>query len=602
MLKWQQAESDHLREVRVAKSKSLKNKRDPKISISGYEVIRVLGKGSFGVVRLVREKHNTGQDHESSRSRNQSQSVLDTPDNQVTNNAMEDYMASRTNLRRQKRALYAMKVIRKSEMLRNSQEGHLRAERDFLVASASSEWVVPLVSSFQDHANLYLVMEYMVGGDFLGLLLREDILDECVTAFYIAEMVLCIEETHRMGWIHRDVKPDNFLIDADGHLKISDFGLSFDGHWKHNQNYFSSKRYELASRLQIDVKGDAFDIAEEAAEDSGAGFTGAIQRFIDKYGFGSPYTQDVPILDRLNWKEKRKYAKSVVGTSQYMAPEIIRGDQYDGRCDWWSIGIILYECLYGRTPFFCENRAATKEKILQHRDELYFPNRARFARPWSDNILLGEVTNHAIDLITGLLQEKEHRVSSPVYMNNDLNRAARRSHTLQHGQSQLSENGHFVYKDDAGDIKAHPFFRMHNIDFATIHRKRPHFVPMVKSNQPITKYFDDEKDILSEDDRCIESLSESTNSTSENEGKGKEMEAGVAKEKKEKKRPRDKILRDDALGKKAMELRKQKAFLGYTYRKPPVCTHRRGDEDAVEDFRVGKRRNRPILEATPREG
>jgi protein-serine/threonine kinase len=76
--------------------------------------------------------------------------------------------------------VYAMKVIRKSDMLRNSQEGHLRAERDFLVASENSKWVVPLIASFQDNNNLYLVMEYMVGGDFLGLLLREDVLDESV--------------------------------------------------------------------------------------------------------------------------------------------------------------------------------------------------------------------------------------------------------------------------------------------------------------------------------------------------------------------------------------------------------------------------------------
>ena len=69
-------------------------------------------------------------------------------------------------------------VIRKSEMLRACQEGHLRAERDFLVNAEGSRWVVPLMASFQDNTNLYLVMEYMIGGDFLGLLLREDELDE----------------------------------------------------------------------------------------------------------------------------------------------------------------------------------------------------------------------------------------------------------------------------------------------------------------------------------------------------------------------------------------------------------------------------------------
>lgn len=73
-----------------------------------------------------------------------------------------------------------MKVIRKSNMLRNSQEAHTRAERDFLVASEGSPWIVPLIAAFQDNRNLYLVMEFMPGGDFLGLLLREDVLDEPV--------------------------------------------------------------------------------------------------------------------------------------------------------------------------------------------------------------------------------------------------------------------------------------------------------------------------------------------------------------------------------------------------------------------------------------
>lgn len=114
-------------------------------------------------------------------------------------------------------------------MLRNSQEGHLRAERNFLVAAEGSKWVIPLIAAFQDSRHLYLVMDFCIGGDFLGLLIRKNILSEQITKWYLAEMILCVEEAHKMKWIHRDVKPDNFLIGADGHLKISDFGLAFDG-------------------------------------------------------------------------------------------------------------------------------------------------------------------------------------------------------------------------------------------------------------------------------------------------------------------------------------------------------------------------------------
>lgn len=126
--------------------------------------------------------------------------------------------------------------------------------------------VVPLIASFQDLNNLYLVMDYMPGGDFLGLLIRDNVLSESITKWYIAEMILCIEEAHALRWIHRDVKPDNFLISASGHLKISDFGLAFDGHWSHDQAYYNNHRYSLLTKLGIDVAGDAQDIHERERE------------------------------------------------------------------------------------------------------------------------------------------------------------------------------------------------------------------------------------------------------------------------------------------------------------------------------------------------
>lgn len=305
---------------------------------SKYEIVRVLGKGSFGVVRLVREKSD--QDGDSSHAINSSSDSMFYVDGLVDPSG---------SIQPKPKQVYAMKVIRKSDMLRNSQEGHLRAERDFLVASENARWVVPLIASFQDNNNLYLVMEYMVGGDFLGLLLREDILDENVAKWYVAEMILCIEEAHKMNWIHRDIKPDNFLITASGHLKISDFGLAFDGHWTHNQTYYNEQRYSLLHDLDLHVSGDAQDLEEEMERqetrktyDLINGTMTARERFEAKQDGANG-----PILDWLNRTQRRQFAKSVVGTSQYMAPEVIRGENYDGRCDWWSIGIILYEVCPG---------------------------------------------------------------------------------------------------------------------------------------------------------------------------------------------------------------------------------------------------------------
>ena len=171
---WNYSESNHLRQLRVMKSSSVTRHQAKGVSIAGFDVIRVLGKGSFGVVRLVTERTGNGK---------QKQRDSDEPKATRTDTTVSNVDGTaKHNLPTGKPLsdVFAMKVIRKSEMLRACQEGHLRAERDFLVGAEGSRWVVPLIASFQDNTNLYLVMEYMIGGDFLGLLLREDVLDESV--------------------------------------------------------------------------------------------------------------------------------------------------------------------------------------------------------------------------------------------------------------------------------------------------------------------------------------------------------------------------------------------------------------------------------------
>lgn len=260
-----------------------------------------------------------------------------------------------------------MKIIRKSDMLRNSQEGHLRAERDFLVSAEGSQWyapfmliltwvlkqhrVVPLIASFQDLNNLYLVMDYMPGGDFLGLLIRDNVLSEPVTKWYIAEMILCIEEAHALRWIHRDVKPDNFLISASGHLKISDFGLAFDGHWSHDQAYYNYHRYSVLTKLGINVEGDSIDRKEGRTVAAAMNLANAIVAPKERHEIHpASYEASKGILNWRNRYTNRSLARSVVGTSQYMAPEVVRGEHYDARCDWWSVAVILYEVNTSNCP------------------------------------------------------------------------------------------------------------------------------------------------------------------------------------------------------------------------------------------------------------
>ncbi|KAK1072478.1 hypothetical protein LTR74_002514 [Friedmanniomyces endolithicus] len=627
---WVCTESDHLRQMRVLKASSIARHNVKGISIAGFDVIRVLGKGSFGVVRLVTERGGStlpepaNGDHVKD---GDAASVVTTSISNMDGTAKRNLPTDKALA-----DVFAMKVIRKSEMLRACQEGHLRAERDFLVSAESSRWVVPLIASFQDNTNLYLVMEYMIGGDFLGLLLREDVLEEGVAKWYAAEMILCIEEVHRMKWIHRDVKPDNFLISASGHLKISDFGLAFDGHWAHSQSYFSNQRYSLLEKLGIHVAGDEQDIEEEL-----------LSKTIEMECDDEVHLKAKPKVDTeenakreglLNYRnrtERRRLARSVVGTSQYMAPEVIMGQSYDGRCDWWSIAIILYECLYGRTPFYCENRQKTKDSIVHHRSTLQFPIHERWSRPASDaRRLLPPPSDAVTDLLQAILTDKEVRMSSRQYRHSEA-RLGRRLSTASH--NPLAK---YVYANGADEIKAHKFF--HGIPWSQMHLMQPPFVPRVKENQSITKYFEDEKDIVTDDSSSFMSIKERLELQSDVDDASAKAALGthferwkaerVEKEKyelgleecsdaelrrikehfganyekwkadraqqvyeervqhgvdprglkgkKEKKRARDKLLRDPVVGKKVMEIRKKGAFFGYSYRRPKALGEMEG--------------------------
>ncbi|KAJ6127253.1 hypothetical protein N7523_002865 [Penicillium sp. IBT 18751x] len=587
---WALQENEHLRQSRALKTRMRCSRDEAAVSNAGYEVIKVLGKGSFGVVRLVREKKSDrvpiAEEHVLPES---SLSVSRARSHGVLRSAVDGAKNSRRRfMTGEKKEVYAMKVIRKSEMIRNCQEGHLRAERDFLVAAAKSRWIVQLITSFQDSTNLYLVMDYMVGGDFLGLLIRKDILREDWTRFYIAEMILCIEEAHRLQWIHRDIKPDNFLVSASGHLKISDFGLAFNGHWAHDQTYYNNQRYYLIEKLGIDITGDAEDQAH-AAE---------IREFseMSSYGIMEQLNSQVPSTDVLDWRNsrgRRRFAKSVVGTSQYMAPEVIRGEMYDGRCDWWSLGIIIFECLYGYTPFACETRHDTKIKILQHNKTLQFPRE----KP-TDKM----VSPDAIDLMARILQEREFRLCSQKYYANNVltGRPVSAQFLYSMDSRHMNIPSYYVYPNDAADIKAHPFFR--GTRWSELHLTQPPLVPRVKGWED-SRYFDDWKgpgnineafgdSDAPESDEDLEANPDGTTALPQGrqspdhsphllapkerpvpdagsvEAEPSDQRQPKLAHKKEKRRPRDKILRDKKAGRAALEIRKQGAFLGYTYRRP----------------------------------
>lgn len=149
-----------------------------------------------------------------------------------------------------------MKTLRKSDVIQKNQAAHVKAERDIL-SEADNEWVVKLFYSFQDKEHLFFIMEYIPGGDMMALLIKKGIFEEdlaryvfavyyfntCIISsffrFYVAELVCAIHSVHKLGFIHRDIKPDNILIDRNGHIKLTDFGLCTGLRWTHDWKYYT---------------------------------------------------------------------------------------------------------------------------------------------------------------------------------------------------------------------------------------------------------------------------------------------------------------------------------------------------------------------------
>uniref|UniRef100_A0A0E0FHC3 non-specific serine/threonine protein kinase n=1 Tax=Oryza nivara TaxID=4536 RepID=A0A0E0FHC3_ORYNI len=302
-----------------------------KICVDDFELLTIIGRGAFGEVRLCREKTSSN--------------------------------------------IYAMKKLKKSDMVVRGQVEHVRAERN-LLAEVASHCIVKLYYSFQDSEYLYLIMEYLPGGDIMTLLMREDTLTEHVARFYIAETILAIESIHKHNYIHRDIKPDNLLLDKNGHMKLSDFGLC--------KPIDCSK---LSTLNEDEPMGDD-NLRESMDIDSSFSETTNGRRWRSQH-------------EQLqHWQmNRRKLAFSTVGTPDYIAPEVLLKKGYGMECDWWSLGAIMYEMLVGYPPFYSDDPITTCRKIVHWRNHLKFPEDSK-------------VSPEARDLICRLLCDVDHRIGS----------------------------------------------------------------------------------------------------------------------------------------------------------------------------------------------
>ena len=255
-----------------------------KQSIREYESLSIIGRGAFGEVHVCREK-KTGN-------------------------------------------IVAVKKIRKDVLVIKNQVIHVRNEQLFM-SKVKSPWIVELKASFQEDDYLYLVMEYLPGGDFMNLLIKKDILSEEEARFYTAELILAIESIHKLDCIHRDIKPDNVLIDKTGHIKLSDFGLA-----KVSEKIFSQK--------------------EE----------------IDDYKPNS---------------HQKNY--SCVGIAYYVAPEVLNKKGYGPEIDWWSVGVIFFEMLVGYAPFCSKETSEVCYKVLNWKKYLKIPSKIKISREAEDLIM-----------------------------------------------------------------------------------------------------------------------------------------------------------------------------------------------------------------------
>lgn len=419
-------------------------------SIRDFEIIKPISKGAFGSVYLSKKKL-TG-----------------------------DY--------------FAIKVLKKADMIAKNQVTNIKAERAIMMAQTESPFVARLYYTFQSKEYLYLVMEYLNGGDCAALLRQIGGLPEDWARRYMAEVILGLQHLHERGIIHRDLKPDNLLISQSGHLKLTDFGLSRVGLvGRQNRARQSSQpdppdltRHDSASQPYIfpplssaSSRSTSFDFANSALSTPAIVPGSPIDSRLDRGYFNLKRSSEsgsdalASAITKLSLEDdspgesssRRKsssssaaqmpppamrlddplHAQKFVGTPDYLAPETITGLGQDDMVDWWSLGVICFEFLYGYPPFHADTPEQVFDNIVYRRID------------WPPAEVEAEIgtSDAARDLMEKLMT--------------------------------LDPTARLGSSEGAEEIKRHPFFKA--LVWEKISEEEPLFVPRVDDPED-TEYFD----------------------------------------------------------------------------------------------------------------
>ncbi|XP_022753014.1 serine/threonine-protein kinase D6PK-like [Durio zibethinus] len=329
---------------------------------------------------------------------------------------------------------FAMKVMDKASLASRKKLLRAQTEREIL-QSLDHPFLPTLYTHFETDKFSCLVMEFCPGGDLHTLRQRQPgkHFTEQAVKFYVAEVLLALEYLHMLGIVYRDLKPENVLVREDGHIMLSDFDLSL--------RCAVSPTLVKSSTLESEPlrKNPVYCVQPACIEPSciQPSCVAPTTCFSPRF-FSSKSKKDrkpknemgnqVSPLPELIAEPTNARSMSFVGTHEYLAPEIIKGEGHGSAVDWWTFGIFLYELLFGKTPFKGSGNRATLFNVVGQ--PLRFPE--------------SPVVSFSVrDLIRGLLvKEPQHRLA---------------------------------YKRGATEIKQHPFFE--GVNWALIRCASPPEIP-----------------------------------------------------------------------------------------------------------------------------